>query len=303
MGFAHLHVHTEYSLLDGSNKIKECIARVKELGMNSVAITDHGVMFGVIDFYKAAKKEGIHPVLGCEVYVAPGSRFDKEIGGGEDRYHHLVLLAETQEGYHNLMKIVSRGFTEGYYYKPRVDLEVLQRFHKGIISLSACLAERCRKTFCGGCMKRQKRPPSVTGTFLGGQFLPGAAGSRTASAKQVNQALLRLSQDAGIRWWPPTMCIIPMRRMKNLTICCFVSRQGKSCLMRTGCGTKADSTTSNQKKICGNCFLMRWRRLKYSENRRSVSGGDPVWTDASAEICGAGSGRGSPYLRRLCGKG
>ena len=120
MAFAHLHVHTEYSLLDGSNKIKEYVARVKELGMNSAAITDHGVMYGVIDFYRAAREAGIKPILGCEVYVAPNSRFDKELTGGEDRYHHLVLLAENNIGYANLMKIVSRGFTEGYYYKPRV---------------------------------------------------------------------------------------------------------------------------------------------------------------------------------------
>ena len=146
MSFAHLHVHTEYSLLDGSNKIKECVARVKELGMDSVAITDHGVMFGVIDFYRAAKAEGIKPILGCEVYVAPGSRFDKEPGvRGEDRYYHLVLLAENDQGYHNLMKIVSRGFTEGYYYKPRVDMEVLREFHEGIIALSACLAGEVQK--------------------------------------------------------------------------------------------------------------------------------------------------------------
>ena len=127
MSFAHLHVHTEYSLLDGSNKIKEYVARVKELGMNSAAITDHGVMYGVIDFYRAAKKAGIKPILGCEVYVAPGSRFDKTPGGNsEDRYYHLVLLAENQKGYENLTKIVSKGFVEGYYYKPRVDMEVLE---------------------------------------------------------------------------------------------------------------------------------------------------------------------------------
>ena len=126
MNFTHLHVHTEYSLLDGSNKIKEYVARVKELGMDSAAITDHGVMFGVIDFYREAKAAGIHPVLGCEVYVAPNSRFDKEASGGEDRYHHLVLLAENNVGYGNLMKIVSKGFVEGFYYKPRVDMEVLQ---------------------------------------------------------------------------------------------------------------------------------------------------------------------------------
>ena len=130
MNFTHLHVHTEYSLLDGSNKIKECVTRVKELGMDSVAITDHGVMYGVIDFYRAAKAEGIRPILGCEVYVANGSRFDREIGTNEDRYYHLVLLAENNTGYNNLMKIVSKGFTEGYYYKPRVDFEVLEEYHE-----------------------------------------------------------------------------------------------------------------------------------------------------------------------------
>ena len=135
MAFAHLHVHTEYSLLDGSNKIREYVARVKELGMNSAAITDHGVMYGVIDFYRAAREAGIKPILGCEVYVAPGSRFDREVVKGENRYYHLVLLAKNNEGYHNLCKIVTRGYTEGYYYKPRVDMEVLEKYHEGIICL------------------------------------------------------------------------------------------------------------------------------------------------------------------------
>ena len=139
MSFTHLHVHTEYSLLDGSNKIKELIGRVKELGMDSVAITDHGVMYGVIDFYREAKKNGIRPIIGCEVYVAPGSRFEKE-GRDDSRYYHLVLLAENDVGYHNLIKIVSRGFTEGFYYKPRVDKELLRQYSEGIIALSACLA-------------------------------------------------------------------------------------------------------------------------------------------------------------------
>ena len=112
MSFVHLHSHTEYSLLDGSNKIKEYVNRVKELGMNAAAITDHGVMYGVIDFYRAARDAGIKPVIGCEVYVAPGSRFDKEASHGEDRYHHLILLAENNMRYANLCKIVSRGFTE-----------------------------------------------------------------------------------------------------------------------------------------------------------------------------------------------
>ena len=122
MAFTHLHVHTEYSLLDGSCKIKELTARAKELGMDSMAVTDHGVMYGVIDFYKAAKEAGIKPILGCEVYVAPSSRFDRETVSGEDRYYHLVLLAENNKGYENLMKIVSKGFVDGFYYKPRVCL-------------------------------------------------------------------------------------------------------------------------------------------------------------------------------------
>ena len=157
MSFAHLHVHTEYSLLDGSNKIKECISRVKELGMDSVAITDHGVMYGVIDFYKAAKAAGIKPILGCEVYVAPGSRFDKEAkGNSESRYYHLVLLAENETGYHNLVKLVSRGFTEGYYYKPRVDMALLEEFHEGIIALSACLAGEVARNAVRGLYEEAK---------------------------------------------------------------------------------------------------------------------------------------------------
>ena len=157
MEFTHLHVHTEYSLLDGSNKINEYVARVKELGMDSAAITDHGVMFGCIDFYRAAKAAGINPILGCEVYVAPGSRFDKEIGREEDRYYHLVLLAENQEGYQNLMKIVSAGFVDGFYYKPRVDLEILEKYHEGIIALSACLAGEVARSITKGFYEESKR--------------------------------------------------------------------------------------------------------------------------------------------------
>ena len=157
MNFTHLHVHTEYSLLDGSNKIQEYVNRVKELGMDSAAITDHGVMYGVIDFYRAARAAGINPVLGCEVYVAPGSRFDREIGSGDDRYYHLVLLAENNQGYANLMKIVSKSFVEGFYYKPRVDLEVLEKYHEGIIALSACLAGEIPRFLTRGLYEEGKR--------------------------------------------------------------------------------------------------------------------------------------------------
>ncbi|RGU94439.1 DNA polymerase III subunit alpha [Clostridium sp. AF15-17LB] len=200
MSFAHLHVHTEYSLLDGSNKIKECIARVKELGMDSVAITDHGVMFGVIDFYRAAKAAGIKPILGCEVYVAPGSRFDKEAGGsGEDRYYHLVLLAENDLGYHNLVKLVSRGFTEGYYYKPRVDLELLQEYHEGIIALSACLAGEVQRNIMRGMYSEAKAAAErYEGIFGEGNFFLEIQDHGMQEQKMVNQSLLRLSQETGI---------------------------------------------------------------------------------------------------------
>ncbi len=143
--FTHLHVHTEFSLLDGSAKIKELVKRCKELGMDSLAITDHGVMYGCIDFYKACKAEGIKPVIGCEAYVASKSRFDKD-AGEENFYYHLVLLAKNQLGYENLIKMVSYGFTEGFYKKPRIDFELLEKYHEGIIALSACLAGPVART-------------------------------------------------------------------------------------------------------------------------------------------------------------
>ena len=200
MSFVHLHVHTEYSLLDGSNKIKECVARVKELGMDSVAITDHGVMYGVIDFYRAAKAAGIRPILGCEVYVAPGSRFDKEAGAGkDDRYYHLVLLAENDLGYHNLMKIVSRGFTEGYYYKPRVDLELLREYHEGLIALSACLAGEVQKNIQRGMYEEGKAAAlRYQDIFGGGNFFLELQDHGMPEQRLVNQSLLRMSQETGI---------------------------------------------------------------------------------------------------------
>lgn len=199
MNFTHLHVHTEYSLLDGSNKIKEYVARVKELGMDSAAITDHGVMFGVIDFYREAKAAGIHPVLGCEVYVAPNSRFDKEASGGEDRYHHLVLLAENNVGYGNLMKIVSKGFVEGFYYKPRVDMEVLQEYHEGIIALSACLAGEVQRYLVRGMYEEAKRAAlKYEGIFGKGNYFLELQDHGIPEQKTVNQQLLRMSRELEI---------------------------------------------------------------------------------------------------------
>ena len=199
MAFTHLHVHTEYSLLDGSNKIKECVKRVKELGMDSVAITDHGVMYGVIDFYRAARAEGIKPILGCEVYVAPNSRFDKELTGGEERYHHLVLLAENNQGYANLMKIVSRGFTEGYYYKPRVDMEVLREFHEGIIALSACLAGEVPRYIEKGMIEEAKQAAlKYQDCFGKGNYFLELQDHGIPMQQTVNAALLSMSRELDI---------------------------------------------------------------------------------------------------------
>ena len=199
MAFTHLHVHTEFSLLDGSNKIKEYVARVKELGMDSAAITDHGVMFGVIDFYKAAKAAGINPILGCEVYVAPNSRFDRESSHGDDRYYHLVLLAENNQGYQNLMKIVSKGFVDGYYYKPRVDMEVLETYHEGIIALSACLAGEVQRYLVRGMYEEAKEVAYKYEKCFGkGNFFLELQDHGIPEQKTVNNQLLRLSQDTGI---------------------------------------------------------------------------------------------------------
>ena len=199
MAFTHLHVHTEYSLLDGSNKIKEYVKRVKELGMNSAAITDHGVMYGVIDFYKECKAQGIKPILGCEVYVAPGSRFDKELWGGEDRYYHLVLLAENNIGYANLSRIVSRGFTEGYYYKPRVDMELLQTYHEGIIALSACLAGEVPRYIQKGLIdEARKAAIRYRDCFGEGNYFLELQDHGIPEQKLVNTELLKLSRELSI---------------------------------------------------------------------------------------------------------
>ena len=199
MAFVHLHTHTEYSLLDGSNKIKNYVARVKELGMTSAAITDHGVMYGVIDFYKECKNQGINPIIGCEIYVAPNSRFDRETNSGEDRYYHMVLLAENNIGYQNLIKIVSIGFTEGYYYRPRVDVETLEKYHEGIIALSACLAGEIPRYLVRGFYEEAKETALKYERIFGkGSFFLELQDHGIPEQKTVNAQLLRMSEETGI---------------------------------------------------------------------------------------------------------
>ena len=197
--FTHLHVHTEYSLLDGAAKIPLLVSRAKELGFDSLAITDHGVMYGVIDFYKECQKQGIKPIIGCEVYVAPGSRFDKDIAPDDERYFHLILLAENDKGYSNLSKIVTRGFTEGYYYKPRVDKELLREYHEGIICTSACLqgevAYYIRKRLPDEARKVAKEYQDIFGKD---NFFLEMQDHGIADDTLVNTELMKMSQEMGI---------------------------------------------------------------------------------------------------------
>ncbi|MDD6283570.1 MAG: DNA polymerase III subunit alpha, partial [Oribacterium sp.] len=199
MSFTHLHTHTSFSLLDGSGKIPEMIARVKELGMDSLAITDHGVMYGVIDFYKEARKQGIRPILGCEIYLTPGSRFDRETSKGEDRYYHLVLLAENNTGYQNLMKIVSKGFVDGFYYKPRVDFDLLRQYHEGIIALSACLAGEVSRNLTRGLYDEAKKAALRYQEIFGPEhFYLELQDHGYPEQKKVNAGMLRLHEETGI---------------------------------------------------------------------------------------------------------
>ena len=229
MSFTHLHVHTEYSLLDGSNKIKEYVARVKELGMNSAAITDHGVMFGCIDFYKEARAQGIKPILGCEVYVAPGSRFDRETSRGEDRYYHLVLLAENNTGYSNLMKIVSAGFIDGFYYKPRVDMEILEKYHEGIIALSACLAGEVARAMVRNQYEMGKEAALRYEKIFGkGNFFLELQDHGMQEQQIVNQSLLRMAQETGMTHTAGWIGATPRRRSLHWTASCW-TRCGRRC--------------------------------------------------------------------------
>ena len=199
MAFTHLHVHTEYSLLDSGNKIKNYVKRVKELGMTDAAITDHGVMYGVIDFYKAAKEAGIKPIIGCEVYVSTGSRFEKKANDMGDKYYHLILLAENNKGYANLSKMVSRSFTEGFYYKPRVDMELLEEFHEGLIASSACLAGEVARNIVRDDIKgAEEAALRLQKCFGKGNFFLELQDHGYDNQKKVNQELMKMSKKLDI---------------------------------------------------------------------------------------------------------
>ncbi|MDR3120343.1 MAG: DNA polymerase III subunit alpha, partial [Clostridiales bacterium] len=191
--FVHLHVHTEYSLLDGACRIRDLVARAASLGMKSLAITDHGVMFGVIDFYKEAKKQGIKPIIGCEVYMAARGRFDK-VSGPDTKSSHLILLAKNNEGYQNLMKLVSAGFTEGYYYRPRIDFELLEKHSEGLIALSACLSGDIPAALAAGNAELASRLTLKYKGIFGADFYLELQDAGIAEQKPINSGLIRLAQ-------------------------------------------------------------------------------------------------------------
>ncbi len=196
--FVHLHVHSEFSLLDGANRIKDLPVRAKELGMDSIAITDHGVMFGVIDFYKACKANGIKPIIGCEVYVAPRTRFDKE-PNIDNKYNHLILLAKNNEGYKNLSKLVSLGFTDGYYYKPRIDKEILEKYHEGLICCSACLAGEVAQAVLNDNMEKAEETALWFKNLFGEDYYLEIQANSLREQIKVNQKLIQLSKKLDIK--------------------------------------------------------------------------------------------------------
>ncbi len=196
--FVHLHVHSEFSLLDGANRIKDLPVRAKELGMDSIAITDHGVMFGVIDFYKACKANGVKPIIGCEVYVAPRTRFDKE-PNIDNKYYHLILLAKNNEGYKNLSKLVSLGFVDGYYYKPRIDKEILEKYHEGLICCSACLGGEVAQNLLHDNPQKAEEVALWHKNLFGDDYYLEVQANTLREQIIVNQKLVQLSRKLGIK--------------------------------------------------------------------------------------------------------
>ena len=195
--FVHLHVHSEFSLLDGANRIKDLPVRAKELGMDAMAITDHGVMFGAIDFYKACKANGVKPIIGCEVYVAPRKLTDKE-PGVDNKYNHLILLAKNMTGYHNLCKLVSISFIDGYYYKPRIDKEILEKYHEGIVCSSACLAGEVASNILAGDIDKAKEVALWFKNVFKDDYYLEIQNNGIKEQVLVNQKLIQLSRELSI---------------------------------------------------------------------------------------------------------
>lgn len=242
MAFAHLHVHTEYSLLDGASRIKELIRRTKELGMDSVAITDHGVMYGAVRFYKEAKAQGIHPIIGCEVYLAPGMRQERaEVDG--TRYYHLILLAENETGYRNLVELISLANIEGYYYKPRIDKELLRKYHEGIIALSACVAGEIPQAILRGNNEQAETLLREYVEIFGQEnfFLEiqdhGLPEERRSTVRSVRWRNVMI-----LVWLQRMMCTMSMQMTVSFMTSCSACRRGGRSTIPTACASPVPIT-------------------------------------------------------------
>jgi DNA polymerase-3 subunit alpha len=225
--FVHLHVHTAYSLLDGAIRLPDLVNRVQELEMPAVAITDHGTLFGVLDFYEKVRKAGIKPLLGCELYVAPGSRHDRKVKGD---HNHLVVLAADQEGYRNLVRLVTQAQLEGFYYKPRVDKELLAEMNAGLIALSSCLHGEVARHLLADDPKGAETAARQYAEIFPGRFYLEAQANELPEQTKVNEALLDLAPRCP--WWPPTTAIISSPRTPGPTTCCCASRPARPSTLR-----------------------------------------------------------------------
>ena len=260
--FVHLHLHTEYSLLDGACRINRLMERVKELGQTAVAITDHGVMYGVVDFYKAAKKAGIHPVIGCEVYVAPRSRFDKTYELDGDAYH-LVLLCKNETGYKNLIYLCSMGFIEGFYSKPRIDFELLKGHSQGLVCLSACLAGEVQQKLANGDYDGAKETAlRYQSLFEEGDYYLELQDHGIPEQQMVNAGSGGFRRRPAFPWSPPTTPITFGVRMRPFTIFCCASRRASWSRTRIGCVLQGRSFMSNRATkwpLCSPTAPKRWK--------------------------------------------
>lgn len=229
----HLHVHTEYSLLDGASRVKKLVSYAKELGMKSLAITDHGTMYGTIAFYKEAKKQGIKPIIGCEVYLAPKSRFDNfEVEG--TRYYHLILLAENNTGYQNLIKLVSLANIEGMYYKPRVDKELLRKYHEGIICLSSCIAGEIPQAIIRDNMERAEKLVQEYAEIFGrDNFFLEIQNHQIPEEAKANAGLIKLAQKYGVKLVATNDIHYIKERTARFMMCCCASRRAGRLTIKT----------------------------------------------------------------------
>ena len=253
MAFTHLHLHTEYSLLDGACRLSRLAKAAKEKGMTALAITDHGVMYGAVDFYKECKKQGIKPIIGCEVYVAPQSRFDKTTSYG--KYYHMVLLCKNHTGYQNLIKLVSKGFTEGFYTKPRIDDELLAEYHEGLVCLSACLAGEIPQKLLDGDYAGAKSKAEFYRDIFGSEnFFIELQDHGIEEQKRIIPSLIKIAREIGVDMLQQTIVIISKNRTARFTIFFSVFRPTEQSMTATEWSSKLRNFILKQKMKCVRCL-------------------------------------------------